>query len=148
MYAWGTQIYVAATWDRGEPWLSTLRHIGKEGRVYVIGVCMPLHTNDIPDRYDFKRQFYANSYWINVGDSAIIGPDGEFIAGPLHEKEEILYAEIDPRRLTNSKWMLDVAGHYGRPDVFQLTVSTEARPMLNTADGVAAANPAKVRRRA
>ena len=25
MYAWGTQIYVAATWDRGERWLSTLR---------------------------------------------------------------------------------------------------------------------------
>ena len=38
MYAWGTQIYVAATWDRGQPWLSTLRHIAKEGRVYVIGL--------------------------------------------------------------------------------------------------------------
>jgi nitrilase len=29
MYAWGTQIYVAATWDRGQPWLSTLRHIAR-----------------------------------------------------------------------------------------------------------------------
>ncbi|HSS78167.1 MAG TPA: carbon-nitrogen hydrolase family protein, partial [Thermoanaerobaculia bacterium] len=27
MYAWGEQIYVAPTWDRGEPWISTLRHI-------------------------------------------------------------------------------------------------------------------------
>ena len=39
MYAWGTQIYVAATWDHGEPWLSTLRHIAKEGGVYVVSCC-------------------------------------------------------------------------------------------------------------
>jgi nitrilase len=31
LYAWGTQIYLAPTWDSGEPWLSTLRHIAKEG---------------------------------------------------------------------------------------------------------------------
>lgn len=36
LYAWGTQIYIAATWDRAEPWLSTLRHIAKEGRVFVL----------------------------------------------------------------------------------------------------------------
>jgi nitrilase len=36
LYAWGVQIYVAATWDRGEPWLATLRHIAREGRMYVL----------------------------------------------------------------------------------------------------------------
>src|SRR6266571_5350039 len=45
MYAWGTQIYVAATWDRGQPWLSTLRHIAKEGRVYVIGSCIAMRKD-------------------------------------------------------------------------------------------------------
>ncbi|MEP6732512.1 MAG: carbon-nitrogen hydrolase family protein, partial [bacterium] len=39
LYVAGVQIYVAPTWDRGEPWTSTLRHIAKEGRVYVIGCC-------------------------------------------------------------------------------------------------------------
>ena len=37
LYAWGVQIYLAPTWDNGEPWLSTLRHIAKEGRAYVVG---------------------------------------------------------------------------------------------------------------
>lgn len=131
MYAWGTQIYVAATWDRGQPWLSTLRHIAKEGRVYVIGCCIAMRKDDIPDRYDMKQKFYTEiDEWINIGDSAIVNPEGQFIAGPVRKQEEILYAEIDPRMVQGPKWMLDVAGHYARPDVFQLTVHTEARQMI------------------
>jgi nitrilase len=131
LYAWGTQIYIAATWDRGEPWLSTLRHIAKEGRVYVIGCGMPLRKDDIPDRFEFKQRFYQNAAdWINVGDSAIVNPDGEFIAGPLREVEDILYAQVEPRQMRGSKWMLDVGGHYARPDVFQLTVRREPRPLV------------------
>ena len=131
LYAWGTQIYVAATWDRGEPWLSTLRHIAKEGRVYVIGCGMALRKADIPDRYSFKQRFYgAAGEWINEGDSAIVNPHGTFIAGPVHKREEIIYGEIEPAQMRGPRWMLDVAGHYGRPDVFQLTIRTDARPFL------------------
>ncbi len=137
MYAWGTQIYVAATWDRGQPWLSTLRHIAKEGRVYVIGCGMALRKADIPDHFEFKQRFYQHvGEWINVGDSAIVNPDGEFIAGPLREQEGILYAEVDPAQLRGPKWMLDVAGHYARPDVFQLTVYREPRRMIRTREAV------------
>jgi nitrilase len=131
MYAWGTQIYVAATWDRGQPWLSTLRHIAKEGRVYVIGCCIAMRKDDIPDHYTMKQKFYAEKdEWINIGDSAIVNPEGQFIAGPVRKQEEILYAEIDPRMVQGPKWMLDVAGHYARPDVFQLTVHTDVRQMI------------------
>lgn len=131
MYAWGTQIYVAATWDRGQPWLSTLRHIAKEGRVYVIGCCIAMRKDDIPDHYAMKGKYYAEEdEWINIGDSAIVNPEGAFIAGPVRKQEEILYAEVDPRMMQGPKWMLDVAGHYARPDVFQLTVHTERRQMI------------------
>ncbi len=54
-------------------------------------------------------------------------PPGE--AGMLAD----LYAEIDPRRMRGPRWMLDVAGHYARPDVFELTVHTDARPMIRAA---------------
>ncbi len=138
MYAWGTQVYVAATWDRGEPWLSTLRHIAKEGRVYVIGCCIAQRLDDIPDRFEFKRRFYkADREWINIGDSAIVNPDGEFIAGPVRLKEEILYAEIDPRQMCGPRWLLDVAGHYARPDVFELIVHREPRPIITSRDDAA-----------
>jgi len=131
MYAWGTQIYVAPTWDRGNLWLSTLRHIAKEGGVYVLGCSMVMHKNDISNHFAFKEQFYATAdEWINVGDSAIVHPEGNFLAGPVRHKEEILYAELNPRQSCGPGWMLDVAGHYARPDVFELIVHTEMRPMM------------------
>ena len=71
--------------------------------------------------------------WINKGDSAVVSPDGKFVAGPLNAEEGILYAELDPRQMRGSKWNLDVAGHYARPDVFRLTVSKEDRPMIAVA---------------
>lgn len=136
MYAWGTQLYVAATWDRGEPWLSTLRHIAKEGRTYVIDCSIALRKDDIPDRYEYKHKFFAEAAeWINVGDSAIVNPEGEFIAGPVREKEEILCADIDPMQMRGPKWMLDMAGHYARPDVFQLRVNREPREMISDSPG-------------
>lgn len=131
MYAWGVQIYIAATWARGEPWLSTLRHIAKEGGVYVISSCIAMRKDDIPNRYTFKEKFYGSvGEWINVGDSAIVNPKGEFVAEPVQMREEILYADIDPRLMSGPHWLLDVAGHYARPDVFSLTVNTAPRPMV------------------
>jgi nitrilase len=130
LYAWGVEIYVAPTWDRGEPWLSTLRHIAKEGRMYVLGCCSAVRRSDIPDRFPFKAKFLPDTEWINPGDSAIVDPDGKFLVEPVRHREEILYAEVDPRNLRGPRWQLDVAGHYGRPDVFQLTVHREARPMV------------------
>ncbi|MDQ4079009.1 MAG: hypothetical protein M3220_22550 [Chloroflexota bacterium] len=43
------------------------------------------------------------------GDSVIINPDGTFIAGPLHEEQGILYAEIDQQQMDGSRWNPDVA---------------------------------------
>lgn len=131
MYAWGAQLYVAPTWDRGEPWLSTLRHIGKEGRVYVIGCCSAMRKDDIPDRYAFKNEYLGTvGEWINPGHSAIVDPDGKVLAGPAQNGEEILYATVEASKVDGPRWQLDVAGHYGRPDVFELYVHRACRPMV------------------
>ena len=149
MYAWGAQLYVAATWDRGDPWLATVRHIAREGRVFVISCCMALKRTDIPDRYDFKRLYPAGRDWINAGDSAIVNPDGEFLGGPLHERQGLVLAEIDPVQYAGSRWMFDAAGHYARPDLFQLTVRRPPRPMMtemDAADGGRTARPPGAKR--
>jgi nitrilase len=132
MYAWGTQIYIASTWDRSDTWLATLRHIAKEGQTYVVGSCMVLRREDIPDRHGLRSLYAEAPEWINIGNSAIVAPGGDFIAGPAQMKQEILYAEIDPKQLSGPKWMFDVAGHYARPDVFELVVHTEQRPMITS----------------
>jgi nitrilase len=121
LYNCGVHLYVAPTWDRGEPWLSTLRHVAKEGRVYVIGCCSAMRPEDLPDRLGFKASIPVSpSGWINPGDSMIVDPDGKVIAGPLHEHQDMLFAEVDPQKITGPRWQLDVAGHYARPDVLEL----------------------------
>jgi nitrilase len=129
--AWGAQIHVAPTWDRGEPWLSTLRHVAKEGRAVTIGCCQAVRKEDIPDGLAFKSRYLADvGAWVNPGGSVIVDPDGKILAGPANETEGILYADIKADQLVGPRWQLDIAGHYARPDVFELIVHRRSTPMI------------------
>ena len=132
LLAQGEQIHVAPTWDRGEPWLSSMRHIAKEGRCFVVGACQAFHKDAIPDSLEFKAKHLGGvEGWINPGLSVIVDPDGKIVAGPLDSREGILYADVAPDQLVGPRWQLDVAGHYARPDLFSLTVHREARSMID-----------------
>jgi nitrilase len=123
MYIAGTEIYVAPTWDSSENWLLSMQHIAREGGMFVINVCQSLRMDDIPDQYEFKQLYSGDREWINSGNSCIISPFGEIIAGPSHNRQEVLYAELDMSLIKKSKRMFDVAGHYARPDVFQYEIN-------------------------
>src|SRR5919108_906080 len=47
LYELGIDIYLAPTWDNSDVWVPTLRHIAKEGRVYVIGVPYCMRGSDV-----------------------------------------------------------------------------------------------------
>ncbi len=125
MYAGGAQILAAPTWDKSDDWLLSLRHIAREGGMFVVSCCAAIRMKDIPDRYEFKKAYPEGREWINSGNSCIVSPKGEIMAGPVEMKEEIIYAEIDLNLVTDSKRMFDVAGHYARPDVFNFKVNRE-----------------------
>lgn len=122
IYELGTQILVSPTWDKSLNWIQTMSHVAREGGVFVISCCMALKMSDIPDGYEFKKLYPEGREWINVGNSAIIGPNGKIIAGPLEAEEGILYADINLRDIIKAKRMFDAVGHYSRPDVFSFKV--------------------------
>jgi nitrilase len=70
------------------------------------------------------------------GGSTIVGPDSRVLAGPLGAEEGILYADLDLEVGIKMKLRHDFAGHYNRPDVFQVRVNTR-KPELygRVADG-------------
>lgn len=138
LYAQGVDIYIAPTYDSGEAWLGTLRHIAREGGCWVLGAGVALRNKDIPDDFPERQTLYpATEEWINPGDSVVIEPGGRIVAGPLREKQEILYAEVDAAQAATSRRTFDVAGHYSRPDIFTLHVDMkEQSPLELQADSL------------
>jgi nitrilase len=131
LYAQGVELYLAPTYDESGTWQASMRHIAREGRAYVLGCCMVVKKEDILSGCPELGPYYESAdAWINRGNSVIVNPNGQIIAGPLHEGEGILYADMDLKMLRGSKWNLDVAGHYARPDAFELIVRTERTPMV------------------
>jgi nitrilase len=122
IYEFGTQILAAPTWDKSANWMQSMQHIAREGGLFIISACMALKIEDIPDDLGFKHLYPEGRKWINVGNSAIIGPNGKVLAGPLAEEESILYADIDLQEIIKAKRMFDAAGHYSRPDVFHFEI--------------------------
>jgi nitrilase len=126
IFAQGCEIYVAPTWDEGSTWISTMRHIAAEGRCWVLGNGTAMRGKDIPKDFPQRAKLFPDlEEWYNPGDSVIVSPGGRIVSGPLHEEHGILYAECDPLVASAAKRTLDVAGHYGRPDIFKLEVNRE-----------------------
>jgi nitrilase len=123
LYAQGLEIYVASTWDSGDTWIATMRHIAAEGRCWVIGSGCSLHTDDVPDGFPERDELYGKPRWLNPGDSVVVAPGGRLVAGPLHEEHGILTTTIDPGRAVADHRTLDVTGHYARNDIFELHVN-------------------------
>jgi nitrilase len=128
MYAQGVDIWVAPTWDTGDVWVSTLRHIAKEGSVHVIGCAACQHGRDVPPGMPQRDELYtgAEDDWLCEGYSTIVKADGSILAGPLIKETGIIYAELDAANARSARRGLDTVGHYSRPDVFHLSVNTAA----------------------
>ena len=129
LYAQGIDVYVAPTWDNSDMWVPTMRHIAKEGRIHVIGVTFCLRASDVPGDLPGHDDLYPrDDEWLAKGNSCIVGPKGDLLAGPLEGSEGIVYAELDVEAARRSRREFDPVGHYGRPDVFRLLVDTQEKP--------------------
>jgi nitrilase len=127
LFAQGVEIYIAPTWADGATWTSSMRHIAAEGRCWVLGNGCAMRGKDIPKDFPSRAELFADQEtWFNAGDSVIVEPRGGIVAGPLHEQHGIIYADCDPAAADAAKRTLDVAGHYGRPDIFKLEINREA----------------------
>ena len=134
MYAQGVELYCAPTADDRPTWISSMTHIALEGRVFVLSACQAIQVGDYPGWYQQELGEDPASYLMR-GGSAIIGPDGTVLAGPIFDQEAILDAEIDLAQITRGHLDMDAVGHYSRPDVFTFTVDrSKRRPAHLNAD--------------
>jgi nitrilase len=125
MYSKGVEIYLAPTADQRDIWQATLRHIAFEGRCFVLG-CNQFVTKDMyPAELEAIAELKDQPEIMCRGGSVVVSPMGDVLAGPVYDKEAILYADIDRDEIVRAQLDLDVVGHYARPDVFQLYVNEQ-----------------------
>lgn len=135
LYAQGLDIYVVSTWDTGDPSVATMQHIAREARSWVVCSGFALHSDDVPQDFPARDRIISQTdEWINDGDSVVVAPNGQITAGPLRSEYGILYADLDIDASRNQGWYMDTAGHYNRPDVFEVTVDRTRRSAIEFLD--------------
>jgi len=123
LYESGVEIYIASTADDGDAWQATLVHIARESRAFVVSPSHFQRASAYPNDFPLRDELEGHDV-ISRGGSAILAPDGSYLAGPLYDEEGVLYAELDPAVLRAERQRFDPAGHYHRPDVLRLKVKS------------------------
>lgn len=135
LYSQGEDLHVASWPGNDYNTRDVTRFAAREGRSYVVAASSIMRRRDIPDSVPnatlLRRVLPAV---MGNGGSCIAGPDGEWIVPPVVGRERLLVRAIEHRRVREERHNFDPAGHYGRPDVTQLTVDRRRQGTVRTID--------------
>ena len=98
-------------------------------RSYAIeGQCFVVASSMYVDPAEGERAGLGNASWTFFGGSMIVGPEGDYIAGPVYDQEAILYGDIDLDRIVLRKAAADLTGKDQRWDI--LRIENNASPYV------------------
>jgi len=123
LHAEGEQIHIAA-WPAGrEIYQLASRHYAFEGRAFVLVAASYMTKSMLPHDFELAEDFAEADEVLLDGGSAIIAPDATYLVEPIRGREQLIVADLDLDQVAREKLSLDVAGHYSRPDIFDLHVN-------------------------
>lgn len=126
LYADGEELHISV-WP-GSVGLTrdVTRFVAREGRVWHLAAGGLLTGDDVPDDFLFADQLSQLGV-LHDGGSAIAAPDGAWVVEPVSGREALVAADIDHASLDSERQNFDPAGHYARPDVFDVRVDRRRR---------------------
>jgi len=128
MYAKGLDIWCAPTVDDRDIWQTSMSHIAYEGRSFLVSACQ---FKPPPAANQARDEEWPEDKPLIRGGSVIMSPMGEVLAGPLYNREGLVFAEIDLDDIIKARYDMDPVGHYSRPDIFKLSVDERERPTVS-----------------
>ncbi|MGI9167975.1 MAG: carbon-nitrogen hydrolase family protein [Pyrinomonadaceae bacterium] len=124
----GEHIHVAVWPTVQEMHQIASRHYAFEARCFVLAAGLIMRVRDLPDDLSRPAELTDKPDALLLhGGSCVIGPDGRYVIEPVFNEETILLATLDLTEIDKEKMTLDVAGHYDRPDVFDLKLRKSSR---------------------
>lgn len=99
-----------------------------ESRTFVMVASSVLTEADVPESHPLR----AETVWDVPGGSGIVGPDGQWLVGPVFHDEVVLTAEIDLEKAQKLRDVRDAVDTYGRPDLFRLHVNVAPQRLRGT----------------
>lgn len=124
MHESGEDIHIAVWPTVHEMHQVASRQYAFEGRCFVLAAGSLMRASDLPAELEpHPERVTSPEQFVLRGGSAIVGPDGAYLAGPVYDAPCTLYAELDLNRVREESMSLDVAGHYHRPDCLELVVT-------------------------
>jgi nitrilase len=126
MHNQGEQIHIAVWPTVHEMHQVASRHYAFEGRCFVLAAGQIMSAASLPKGLPRAKPLGSDTL-IERGGSAILAPDGRYLAGPAFDQETILHASLDLTEIERECMTLDVSGHYSRPDLFHFSVAQEKR---------------------
>ncbi len=151
LLAMGAQIHVAGWPSFPDPiWKQAhrdsvdfrVRQFAHEGKFFVISSCGIIDDQNID--YSCHTQDEKDNITSRGGGSSIIGPGGEYLAGPLYDREEVLTAEISLEDALPGKQLHNVLGHYARWDVLSLNFNRERLSPIKDSPSVVDTNATSI----
>ncbi len=129
MYERGVEVLLAPTWDNSDEWVPTLRHVAKEGQLFVVGVTAFLRGSDVPRDLPGADDVYGRDEdELSRGNTTVVAPGGTVVTGPLTGRAGVVVADLDLGRVRTGRRFFDPTGHYSRPDVLRLEVQQPRGP--------------------
>lgn len=124
----GEDIHVAVWPTAHEMHQVASRQYAFEGRCFVLAAGSLLRAGQLPADLEPHPDRVADPGALVLrGGSAIIGPDGSYLAGPAYLEPVTLLADLDLTRVREESMTLDVGGHYSRPDCLDYSVRRDRR---------------------
>ncbi len=105
---------------------AAIRHHAMESGAFVVNATSSLNDDQ---RAGISSDEFMKEFLKGGLRTAVVSPDGQYLAGPLPEGEGMAVAEIDLASIVYRKSLLDTAGHYSRPDLLKLSI--DRRPKSN-----------------
>ncbi len=104
------------------------RHYAFEGRCFVLAAGSLMRAADLPATLEpHASKVSGGDQLVMCGGSAIIAPNGSYLAGPVFDEAAVLVADLDLALVREESMTLDVTGHYHRPELLSLQVRRGTR---------------------